>query len=117
MKENDKAFEYYSKALELDPNYFDSNYSIGFIHYNRGRAVIDQMNQLGMSTADQKKYDQLKKVKEEHFKTSLPYFEKCHELKPTDELSIKALWEVYRQIGQPEKSLKMKELLDEMGSL
>jgi len=115
MDSNDKAFEFYNKALEFNPSHFESNYSIGLIYYNRGKETIEKMNELGISAADQKKYDQLKKVKEGHFKESTPYFEKCHEVDPKDKETVKALWEVYRQTGQSEKSLKMKQLLDEMG--
>lgn len=114
MKDDVNALSMYQKAIELNPLHFESNYSIGLIHYNKGKNTIEQMNNLGLSAADQKKYDQLKKVKENHFKDSLPFFEKCHEIDPKDTETVKALWEVYRQIGMPEKSIEMKSLLDSM---
>ena len=76
------------------------------------KEVIEQMNKLTTSKADQKKYDELTVVKKGKFEKSVPYFEKAHELNPTDAETIKALWEVYRQLRMNEKAMEMKKKLD-----
>ena len=86
----------------------------GVVYYDKGKAALDEMNQLGMSKADQKKYEELKKVKTEQFEKSLPYFEKAYELNPTDLETVKALWETYRQLKNREKTMEMKAKLDEL---
>jgi len=112
MKDNDKALAAYNKAVELDPKNFDSWFMSGVVWYDQGKEVIDQMNKLTTSKADQKKYDELTIVKKEKFEKSLPYFEKAHEINPIDAETIKALWEVYRQLRMNEKALEMKKKLD-----
>lgn len=112
MKDNDKALTAYNKAVELDPKNFDSWFMSGVVWYDQGKEIIDQMNKLSTSKADQKKYEDLTVVKKDKFEKSLPYFEKAHELNETDAETIKALWEVYRQLRMNEKALEMKKDLD-----
>lgn len=114
MNDGDKALEAYGKALEIDPNNFDCNYMSGAVYYARGKSKIDEMGKLGMTAAEQKKYDKLKVEKVEDFKKALPYFEKAHQLNAEDAETVKALWETYRQVGNAEKSVEMKKLLDTM---
>ena len=114
VMDGDKALESYAKAVEIDDQNFDSWFMSGVVWYDRGKATIDQMNELGLSKADQKKYDQLKVVKEGYFKKSLPFFEKAYEINDSDPETIKALWEVYRQTGDYEKVKVMKDKMDAM---
>ena len=104
----------YKKALDIDPANFDCWFSSGKVWYDRGKSIIDEMNNLGMSSADQKKYDKLKKQKEEMFGKATPFFEKAHEVDMNDREAVTALWECYRQTGSYEKAKQMKETLDTM---
>jgi tetratricopeptide (TPR) repeat protein len=54
-------------------------------------------------------------VKNEKFEKSLPFFEKAHELNAEDLETVKALWEVYRQLRNPEKTMEFKEKMDALG--
>ncbi len=112
VKNNDEALAAYAKAVELDPENFDCWFMSGVVWYDQGKAALDEMNQLGMSKAEQKKYEELKKVKNEKFEKSIPYFEKAHEINPQDLETVKALWEVYRQLRNPEKTMEYKEKMD-----
>jgi tetratricopeptide (TPR) repeat protein len=112
VEDNEGALASYNKAVEIDPENFDCWFMSGVVWYDQGKAALDEMNQLGMSKADQKKYEELKKVKNEKFEKSIPYFEKAHSLNPNDLETVKALWEVYRQIRNPEKTMEYKEKMD-----
>ena len=116
VKDNDKALEAYAKVMEIDPNNFDAYFMSGVVWYDQGKAILDEMNQLGMSKADLKKYDELAKVKDELFGKSLPYFENAYELNSNDVETVKALWEVYRQLKNREKTMEMKAKLDELSA-
>jgi tetratricopeptide (TPR) repeat protein len=115
VEDNEGALAAYGKAVEIDPENFDCWFMSGVVWYDQGKAALDQMNQLGMSKADQKKYDELKTVKNEKFEKSLPFFEKAHELNAEDLETVKALWEVYRQLRNPEKTMEFKEKMDALG--
>lgn len=116
VEDNEGALAAYNKAVEIDPENFDCWFMSGVVWYDQGKTALDEMNQLGMSKADQKKYEELKKVKNEKFEKSIPYFEKAHEINPRDLETVKALWEVYRQIRNPEKTMEYKAKLDALSS-
>ena len=54
------AEDSYLKAIELNADYFDAYNNLASIYLDETRPIIDKMNSLGMSDADQKKYTQLK---------------------------------------------------------
>jgi tetratricopeptide (TPR) repeat protein len=112
VKDNDKALSAYDKAIALKSDNFDAYFMSGVVWYDQGKATLDEMNQLGMSKAELKKYDALAKIKDDFFRSSLPYFEKAYEINPKDVETVKALWEVYRQLKNREKTMEMKEALD-----
>lgn len=116
VKDGDKALVAYQKALDLDPTNFDCWFSSGKVWYDRGKETIDQMNKLGLSSADQKKYDKLKVQKEDLFGKATPYFEKAHAVNAEDREAVTALWECYRQTNNYEKAKEMKDLLDAMST-
>ncbi len=116
VEDNDGALASYNKAVEIDPENFDCWFMSGVVWYDQGKTALDEMNQLGMSKAEQKKYEELKKVKNEKFEKSIPFFEKAHALNPQDLETVKALWEVYRQLRNPEKTMEYKEKLDALNA-
>lgn len=114
VKDNEQALAAYAKAIELDPKNFDAYFMSGIVWYDQGKAVNDEMSGLGMSSADQKKYNKLKVEREELFGKSLPFFEAAYQLNNEDLETVRALWEVYRQLKQNDKVLEMKARLDEL---
>ena len=85
----------FDAALALDPTLADAMAGKGRVYYNQ--AV--KMNEAAASISDNKKYkkalDEMNKV----FKQSLPFFEKAHELDPTDRniiLTLKGLYYRFR---------------------
>ncbi len=119
IMDEEKALAGYAKALTLNPDdkiRFDCNFNSGQIWYTRGQKTIETMNSLGMSSADQKKYDALNVKKVEYFTNAIPYFEKAQELKPDDLMTIKALFTSYSQVKNYEKVKETKAILDGMES-
>ena len=57
------------RALEIDPTYINASLNLSTTYINEGNSLIDQMNELAMSSkySDLDKYDALKKQKEEFF--------------------------------------------------
>ena len=44
--EEDKAIESYTKALELDPTFFNALYNLGALYYNKGVKQIEFANSI-----------------------------------------------------------------------
>lgn len=113
MKEMDKAKASYERAIEIEPDFQPALYMAGLMQVDKANEIVRQMNDLPLNAT--KKYKEMDKQKEQAFKEALPYFEKAYKADPTDADTIKALWEVYRKLGNYEKSKEMEEKLQAIG--
>jgi tetratricopeptide (TPR) repeat protein len=119
----------YLKTVSLAPENGTYNFQVGSFYYNNASRIIGEMNSLGTSKADQAKYDQLNKDKDEQFKKSLPYLEKAKDIFNAKRIAkqpitteegrefvnaLTGLKEIYSRMDQPEKSAEVKKLLNEV---
>ncbi len=111
----DEAEKVYKKALALNDDLFDANYSLGALYYNKAVEITEKMNALPVDKMDE--YNKLKEERDQWLKKALPYLEKAHKLKPDDLNTVAALREVYMRLGDTEKSKQMKELYDKLKNL
>jgi hypothetical protein len=74
------------------------------------KAIIDEMNKLGTTTNEMKRYDVLKKKREDLFKSTIPYLEKAVALDPKNADVTKTLLNVYSALEMTTeyKALKAK---------
>ena len=84
----------YEKCIEIDPTSFDAYYNIASVINNKAVKVNEEMNNLGNTAADQKKYDELKKKRNEYFMQAKPYLLKARELRPDDSFVNKFLKQI-----------------------
>ncbi len=110
--ETDKAKEYYKKSIELDPTYRSSYMNMAALILSEEGDIVDEMNNLGTSSADNVRYDQLKEKREDLYKESIPYLEKVLELKGDDAAAVKTLMNIYSTIGEDAKFKEMKAKLE-----
>ena len=108
LGEFDEAQAAYQSALEIDPNYFDAVYNLGALHFNKGV----EMNKAANDIQDNQAYAEEKERVKEVFLVALPYLEKAHELNPEDRNPIASLAQLYALIGENDKFMEMKALLD-----
>lgn len=112
-KDRINALKCFEKAISLDSNDISALYSAGLVYVEFGNDLIQQRNEIsGMSTKDQKKYEDFSQKIEIEFKKALPYFEKAHAIDPSDKETITALMEVYRRLKMYERATEMQKLLE-----
>ncbi|WP_293893441.1 tetratricopeptide repeat protein [Flavobacterium sp.] len=104
----DDAEKYYKKALELDPNYFNANLNLAELKLRADEKFVTEMNKLGTSEKDNKRYEVIKAEREKNFKFVLPYLEKAVELKADDEAARKTLLSVYNALDMTDKYKALK---------
>ncbi|UPT70814.1 MAG: tetratricopeptide repeat protein [Flavobacterium sp. JAD_PAG50586_2] len=104
----DEAEKYYLKALTIDPNYFNALLNISELKLRVDEKYVTEMNKLGTSEKDNKRYEVIKSEREKNFKSILPYLEKAVELKPDDEAATKTLLSVYRALEMTDKAKALK---------
>lgn len=90
-----QALSYYNQALTRDKQYFDAIYSIGALYFNRAAVLTKQQISLGVSAADQKRFDELAVQISADFEKALPYFKQCEQINPNDLNTLIALKEIF----------------------
>ncbi|NNF33565.1 MAG: hypothetical protein HKN68_05630 [Saprospiraceae bacterium] len=121
VEESDKyfneAFTYFNKALEINPENFDATYSLGALYYNKAASMTAQINELAndYSAEGTKKYNTMKEEMDGYFGEAQPFFEKAHQLEPTDQNTMIALREIYARQSKFDKVEEMKGKLEALG--
>jgi tetratricopeptide (TPR) repeat protein len=105
-----EAEKYYKQALAIDPNYFNANLNLAELKLRGDEKFVKEMNKLGTSEKDNKRYEAIKSEREKNFKSILPYLEKAVELEPTNDAAKKTLLSVYNALEMTAqyKALKAK---------
>jgi tetratricopeptide (TPR) repeat protein len=103
-----KAEAAYKKAIELKPDYFDANYSLGALYFNHGAKIYNQAAKI----KDDVQFNAAQKKYKEKFSQAQPYFEKALELNPNDASTLLSLKELYAKTNQLDKAAEMKKRYD-----
>jgi tetratricopeptide (TPR) repeat protein len=103
----DEAIKCYEKAIELDPKFADALGNIGRIYYNE---AVEELNRVN-SIKDDREYRREKEKLKTKFAKAQPYFEKAHEIDPTERDYIIALRGIYYNLGMNDLYQKMDNLL------
>ena len=109
---NDKAVEYYEKALELKPDYEAALINIAVLKLSGEDKLVEEMNSLGNSRADNQKYDELKQKRKDIYVETLPYLEKALKLSPNNTEVVRTLMNIYGQLAEDTKYKEMKAKLE-----
>jgi tetratricopeptide (TPR) repeat protein len=105
------AEKYYKRVIEINPQYTNAYINLAAMKLENEKVIIDEMNKLGTSTNDMKRYDELKKKRENLFKATIPFLEKAVELDPKNVDVNKTLLGVYSALEMTAeyKALKAKQ--------
>ncbi|MGO4771411.1 tetratricopeptide repeat protein [Flavobacterium sp. W22_SRS_FK3] len=102
------AEKYYLKVIEIDPNYTNAYLNLAALKLEAEKPIIDEMNKLGTSDKDMKRYDVLKVQRENVFKSVIPYLKKANELDPKNEDVSKTLLGVYKALEMTAEAKALK---------
>ncbi len=108
IDDNEKAIEFYKKALEKDPEYNDARVNMIAAKLSAEKAIIEEMNGLGMSKKDNQRYDELDAKRKELYKEVLPDLEKAMEVDPDNMSIIQTAMNLYSNLGNEEKVAELK---------
>ena len=112
-KNNEDAEKYYLKALEINPNYTNAYLNLAALKLEAEKPIIDEMNKLGTSAKDMKRYDVLKAQREDVFKGVIPYLKKANELDPKNEDVAKTLLGVYKALEMTAEAKALKATMNQ----
>ena len=112
MNQKEEAVTSFEKALALDPENYDANYSLGAFYYNNGVDTIKAADNL--PSTDFAKMDEYGEAGKVLFAQALPYLEKAYSKKPKDVALLDILRIIYRRVGKFEEFNKINAELEEL---
>lgn len=104
QEDADNAIEQYKKAIELNPDYYEANYNLAVVYYNKARDILSDLNNLSLDEYRKQESAYMEKATV-HFREALPYFEKAVEIKPDEDIQLlETLEGVYIRLKMEDKA-------------
>lgn len=110
----EEAKKFYAKAIEIDPTYNRAQMNMAALILDREQGLIDEMNALGTSAADNKKYDELQEDRLNLYKEAVPYLQTVLKNDPSNIGSAKTLMNIYSVLGETDKFKEMQAKVAEL---
>lgn len=111
LDQTEKALDYYEKALALKPDYDLAQINVAALLLRGEGKIVEEMNSLGTSATDDRRYDELKKERTALYERVLPYLESAIKTKSDNIELVRTLMNIYSQLGQDDKFKAMKARL------
>lgn len=108
MGDSEKAKQYYERVLEIDPEYTPALINIAVLKLDSEKDLVQEMNNLGTSTADSKRYEELKQERKAIYQEVLPYLEKVNKIDDSNIEVKRTLMDIYGQLAMDDKFKQMK---------
>ena len=107
-KELVEAEKFYTRVIAINPKYGNAYLNLAILKLDAEKGLIDKMNKLSTSTSDMKKYDVLKKQRDDVFKSAIPYLIKVVELDENNVEASKTLLNVYNALEMTAEAKELK---------
>ena len=111
LGDSESARGFYEKAIDIDPSYEAAYFNLTTLILSGESAIVDEMNSLGTSRADNARYDMLKSKRESLYLECVPFLNKLVDLNKNVE-AIQTLMNIYGTIGDNTGYMKMKKMLE-----
>lgn len=103
----DNARNAYQQSIDLDPEFFTSQFNLGALIFHLGVKMVEEANKI----LDNEKYTAAREAADVRFAEALPFLEKSHELNPGDIQTMETLKLIYYRLKMMDKhTLIDKEL-------
>ena len=116
MSHYNKAMSHYNKAIEIDSAYTNAYLNAAALILQKEQSIIEEMNLLGTSNADYNKYDELKIVREDIYKSAIPYLESVYELDNNNLSAVRTLRNIYSAVDDMDNYKKYKTIAEDIES-
>ena len=107
-KQYEEAEKYYRKVMEIKPDYVEAYINMADVILKPDQKIVEEMNKLGYTDKDQKRFEVLKAERQKLFNRVMPILEKANDLRPGTEEIQSSLLAVYRFLELKEKSDALK---------
>jgi tetratricopeptide (TPR) repeat protein len=110
----EEAIIAYQKAIVVKSDYFDANYNLGALYFNKAVLGINEANEMWkprMTRTEAANQKKLEADSKSMFVTARPYLESAFQVDPTDLETIRSLKDIYARTGEDDKFIQMNDLL------
>jgi tetratricopeptide (TPR) repeat protein len=108
------AKKYYQRAIEINPKYTNAYINIAALILGQEESIIDEMNNLGTSAADDRRYDELREERNQLYLDAIPYLEQALVADPTNVQAAKTLSNIFSATGNDAKAKEYKDLANSL---
>jgi len=108
------AEKYYRRAIEINPKYVNAYINLSALKLEDEKELIEEMNKLGTSSSEMKRYEILKTKRQNLFKNIIPYLQKAFEIDPNNIDVSKTLLNVYSALEMSSEKKIMKAKVAEL---
>ncbi|WP_406683818.1 tetratricopeptide repeat protein [Seonamhaeicola sp. MEBiC1930] len=108
----EQARAHYEKAIELDPEYINAYINLSALILGQEGDLVEEMNGLGTSAADDKRYEELRAQRQALYKEAVPYLTKALDVDPENLSAAKTLMNIYSILGETDNYKSMQEMVE-----
>ncbi len=105
----EEAMQYYEKAIQLNPKFTSAYYNLGILELHGEDKLVNEMNSLGTSSKEMKRYDELKKQRDDKYRKAITHLEKAHQIEPDNQDVITLLGNLYMGLEMMDKYNALKK--------
>ena len=103
----ENAKKYYNRAIELNPKYVNAYINLAALILAQEESIINEMNNLGNSAADDRRYDLLRAKRKDLYFEAIPYLEQAIGIDSSNYQAAKTLSNIYSATGDDINAKKL----------
>ncbi len=101
--QKDEALEYYQRAADVDPEYFDPVYNLGVYYFKKAADMYKMVNAMPVDEYNARG-KQVEGTAREHLEKSMPYMEQASNIRPNQAHLWNTLSMIYDRLGMTAKA-------------
>ena len=110
----ENAKKYYTRAIELNPKYVNAYINLAALILGQEESIIDEMNNLGTSAAEDRRYDELRLERKELYFEAIPYLEQAIDIDSNNFQAARTLSNIYSATGDDVNAKEYRELANSL---
>jgi tetratricopeptide (TPR) repeat protein len=116
MDKKEDAVKYFNQTVSVKPDYVNAYINLANIKVDEQAKIFEEMNSLGNSQADNKKYNDLMAKKNKLLEEAIPYLETALKYKPNNLDILTLMTQIYPTLGMDAKYKETKDKIDEINA-
>jgi len=107
-----EAEQFYLRAIELQPDFFDAIFNLAAHYVTRGVAIRAEADAIPMS--EQRRYDELIELSNETFRKAIPMLERASEMDPGNIPVMRTLRDIYVHLRMMDRAAEINEQIERL---